>query len=111
MKDETSAMTTPQPRFDRHDAIVLYAALSAGEKGITSQGIVLLSDYIEHAATSGQTVDKSLDRLQNAHLLKKRGQVYLASRDAAEQFSADLVGQPVPAAIEQVYNYLQTQTS
>ena len=102
MKSDNSA-------FDPHDALVLYAALSAGDKGITTQGIVLLSDYVEHSPSSGQAVDDSLEKLQETHFLMKRGRVYLASRDAVSECGPRVAGQPVSAAITEVLRYLQAQ--
>jgi hypothetical protein len=98
-----------QPAFDAHDALVLYAALCAGDKGIASQGLVLLSDCVEHSPSSGQEVDKSLERLQEAHFLRKRGQLYLASREAVADCGPGIAGQPVPAAIAEVLRYLQAR--
>ncbi|MBI5240493.1 MAG: hypothetical protein HY926_08475, partial [Elusimicrobia bacterium] len=62
--------------------------------------------YIEHPATSGQAVDDSLEKLQEAHLIRQRGRVYLASRDAAADCGPLVAGQPVPTAIGKVLKYL-----
>jgi hypothetical protein len=54
-------------------------------------------------------VDDSLEKLQKAHLLRRRGEVYLASRDAAADCGPGLAGQPVFAAIGEVLRYLRAR--
>ena len=103
-------MDTDKPTFDFHDAIILYAAISAGEKGITSQGLVLLSDYVEDARSTDQKIDQSLERLQTAGLLRRRGQAYYASRVPVEECGPKLAQQQsIRAAIEEVLKYLLAQ--
>ena len=103
-------MDTDKPAFDLHDAIVLYAAISAGEKGITSQGIVLLSDHIEFGRTSGQDIDQSLERLEETGQLRRRGQAFYASRTAAEECAPKIAQQTsIRAGIEEVLKYLLAQ--
>jgi hypothetical protein len=103
-------MDNDKPTFDFHDAIVLYAAICAGEKGITSQGIVLLSDHVEFDKTAGLDIDKSLDRLQETGQLRRRGQAYFASRPAAEECAPKIaLQQSIRAGIDEVLKYLLAQ--
>ncbi len=103
-------MDTDKPTFDFHDAIVLYAAISAGERGITSQGIVLLSDHVEYAKAIDQDVDRSLELLQETGLLRRRGQAYYASRIPVEECGPKIAQQKnIRAAIGEVLKYLLAQ--
>ncbi|MCX5794505.1 MAG: hypothetical protein NTY77_03295 [Elusimicrobia bacterium] len=103
-------MDNDKPTFDLQDAIILYAAISAGEKGITSQGLVLLSDYVGGARATDQEIDRSLDRLQETGQLRRRGQAYFASRTAAEDCGPKIAQQPDHrAAIAEVLKYLLAQ--
>jgi hypothetical protein len=103
-------MDTDKPAFDFHDAVVLCAAISAGDKGITSPGLVLWSDYVEDARSTDQKIDNSLERLQTAGLLRRRGQAYYASRVPVEECGPQLAQQQsIRAAIAEVLKYLLAQ--
>ena len=102
-------MDTEKQTFDFHDAIVLYAAIVAGDKGISSQGIVLLRDHVDYAKDPAQDIDKSLELLQETGQLKRRGQTYYASRTAVEECGPKTSELHLRAAIDEVLKYLLAQ--
>jgi hypothetical protein len=69
-----------------------------------------LIDHVEFSHASGEDIDKSLERLQAAGLLKRCGQSYYASGKAVEGCRLRISQQqPIRAAIGEVHLYLLEQ--
>ena len=101
-------MSDPVQRFDWHDAMVLYALISAGDSGASITGIASFSDYVNHAVSTEEEIRSSLNRLESAGHICPFGGFYKASAAAVRACSIKISGLSyIRDAIKEVERFLE----